>query len=184
MEGHRFVLFVPITCPLCTPCHKICLTIVANVVSMGASEGAAAGVFGAQRPKKGMFRTVGQLYKVRKYTLIFPFVIPSMLRVNTIPVITAVFYDCIIILPFAFGIAGEKVNDSHLVDQNGFPKSIKHCSKSELCFEVIPIITPACVMSSRDTGCSAQFWRNCPILGNFASPSSISLNLCGAIIAQ
>lgn len=36
----------------------------ANVVSIGAGEGAAvAGVFGAQKPKKGMFRTVGQLYK-------------------------------------------------------------------------------------------------------------------------
>lgn len=71
MEGHRFVLFVPITG---APCYKFCLTIVANVVSMGASEGAAvAGVFGAQKPKKGMFRTVGQLYKVRKYTLIFSF---------------------------------------------------------------------------------------------------------------
>ena len=75
------MLFVPITG---APCYKFCLTIVANVVSMGASEGAAvAGVFGAQRPKKGMFRTVGQLYKVRKYTLIFSF--RDSIRVMGIP---------------------------------------------------------------------------------------------------
>ena len=39
----------------------------ANVVGMQASDGAAssaAGKFGGQRPRKGMFRTVGQLYKV------------------------------------------------------------------------------------------------------------------------
>ena len=48
--------------------HPACCITVANVVSMGASEGAnVAGAFGAQKPKKGMFRTVGQLYKVSSY---------------------------------------------------------------------------------------------------------------------
>lgn len=38
----------------------------ANVVGMQASESAAAaGKFGVQKTRKGMFRTVGQLYKVR-----------------------------------------------------------------------------------------------------------------------
>ncbi len=39
----------------------------ANIVSIHAKEGgsdAAASKFGAQRTRKGMFRTVGQLYKV------------------------------------------------------------------------------------------------------------------------
>ena len=39
----------------------------ANVVSLQAREGSsdsAASKFGAQRTRKGMFRTVGQLYKV------------------------------------------------------------------------------------------------------------------------
>ena len=38
----------------------------ANVVGIQPSEGAAAaGKFGVQKTRKGMFRTVGQLYKVR-----------------------------------------------------------------------------------------------------------------------
>ena len=36
----------------------------ANIVSMGVGGDAAASKFGAQKTRKGMFRTVGQLYKV------------------------------------------------------------------------------------------------------------------------
>jgi myosin protein heavy chain len=34
-----------------------------NVVSIGAAASSSGGAFGAQKPRKGMFRTVGQLYK-------------------------------------------------------------------------------------------------------------------------
>lgn len=50
---------------------SFCATLwkdTANIVSMHAKEGgsdSAASKFGAQRTRKGMFRTVGQLYKVR-----------------------------------------------------------------------------------------------------------------------
>lgn len=39
---------------------------IANIVSLHAKDGSegGAGKFGAQRTRKGMFRTVGQLYKV------------------------------------------------------------------------------------------------------------------------
>ena len=44
--------------------------LVANVVSLSVSEASgggagSAGAFGAQKLRKGMFRTVGQLYKVK-----------------------------------------------------------------------------------------------------------------------
>ena len=41
-------------------CH-LSLHLSANIVSIGASGG--DGAFGQNRPRKGMFRTVGQLYK-------------------------------------------------------------------------------------------------------------------------
>ena len=39
-------------------------------MSIGAGASTASGAFGAQKPRKGMFRTVGQLYKVGKRCLV------------------------------------------------------------------------------------------------------------------
>ena len=42
----------------------------ANIVSLHAKDDSSAGAkFGGQRPRKGMFRTVGQLYKVGLYSV-------------------------------------------------------------------------------------------------------------------
>ena len=39
-------------------------------MSIGAGASTASGAFGAQKPRKGMFRTVGQLYKVGRRCLV------------------------------------------------------------------------------------------------------------------